>query len=154
MSVNSIQDTIVEMERVLLLSVPLLKAIDDDTFGLKVSPEKWSKKEILGHLLDSATNNHQRFIRVQFEDSPALWYEQNQWVTLNKYQDYDKVKLISLWEQYNRHLLHVISHIPCIHLNQTCQMKDGSHVTLEFLVVDYLDHMKHHLRQILGDIFQ
>lgn len=68
----------------------LLTNIDDKTFDEKTNPEKWSKKEIIGHLIDSTTNNHQRFVRTQFEDKPKIVYDQNKWNYHNFYQQIDR----------------------------------------------------------------
>ncbi len=126
-----------------------LLEINEDDFSFKPSSEKWSKKEILGHLIDSATNNHQRFIRVQFEDTPAIFYDQNNWNTYGFYQQMPKKQLIDFWVIYNTHLMALIMHIPNEHLYRTCKMKDGSVVTLEYLIQDYVVHLEHHLKQII-----
>lgn len=110
---------------------------------------KWSKKEILGHLIDSAAVNLQRFIRGQLENSPRIYYEQDKWVAVQDYQHDEDARLIILWESLNRHLVHVVSHIPDSDLVKTCTMKDGKTVTLAYLAEDYLSHLKHHLEQIL-----
>lgn len=125
-----------------------LSLLSDKDLSFKTSPEKWSKKEILGHLIDSAANNHQRFIRTQFE-KPTIYYEQNHWVSLQEYQLEDLEILISLWEMYNRHLAHVIKHIAPQNLSRTSIGRDGKESTLQFLAEDYLNHLEHHLNQIL-----
>lgn len=63
----------------------LLIQIDEQIFSEKINPAKWSKKEILGHLIDSATNNHHRFVRVQFETNLKISYDQNKWNQYNFY---------------------------------------------------------------------
>lgn len=129
---------------------PKLNAIDDADFGKKPNPEKWSKKEILGHLIDSATNNHQRFVRVQFENAPGIWYDQNKWVEYSHYADFLKEQLIGFWIAYNKHLLLLIKNIPGDSMKRTCNMKDGRQLTLAFLITDYVDHLEHHLKQIIS----
>jgi len=111
----------------------------------------WTRKEILGHLIDSATNNHQRFVRAQFAD-PFTWpgYEQNEWVLVNAYGDRTWVELLDLWAAMNRHLAHVIEHVPVSKLGTRCVIGTGDAVTLEWLMRDYLDHMRHHLAQIVA----
>ncbi|WP_336518297.1 DinB family protein [Pollutibacter soli] len=128
---------------------PLLLKIDRVQFSEKPSAKKWSRKEILGHLIDSATNNHQRFVRVQFENEPSIWYKQDQWVEFSYHQQIDTNQLISFWETYNRYLAVLLRTIPLEMLQRRCVMKDGSVVTLEFLVNDYVTHLEHHLRQIV-----
>ncbi|PSR55040.1 DinB family protein [Adhaeribacter arboris] len=112
-------------------------------------PTKWSQQEILGHLIDSAANNHQRFVRGQIEDTPTVFYQQDQWVNIQAYQQENKDILISLWESYNRHLAHVITQVANENLEKECRGKDGSTVTLAFLIEDYLRHLEHHLHQII-----
>jgi hypothetical protein len=126
----------------------LLKGISDTIYSMKPSPEKWSKKEILGHLIDSATNNHQRFIRAQFENNPAIFYDQDMWVAHSHYNELPVKQLISFWKVYNKHLLEIIKRIPAENLMRECKMRDGNHVTLQFLIDDYVTHLQHHLKQI------
>jgi hypothetical protein len=126
----------------------LLKGISDTKYSMKPSPEKWSKKEILGHLIDSATNNHQRFIRAQFENNPAIFYDQDMWVAHSHYNELPVKQLIRFWKVYNKHLLEIIKRIPAENLMRECKMRDGNHVTLQFLVDDYVTHLQHHLKQI------
>lgn len=134
----------------LLAIVPQqLQSITDATFSHKPAPNQWSKKEILGHLIDSAANNHQRFIRVQFEENPTIYYNQDEWVLHNAYESSDKSTLIQLWISYNTHLAHVIKHIPAAQLTKTCIMKDNTAWTLSMLITDYVEHMEHHLKQIV-----
>ncbi|HTB26511.1 MAG TPA: DinB family protein, partial [Puia sp.] len=98
----------------------LLTNIDDHSFSEKVKPEKWSKKEIIGHLIDSATNNHQRFVRVQFEDKPNIVYDQNKWNSYNFYQQIDRQQIINFWTVYNRQLIELIRRIPNENLERPC----------------------------------
>lgn len=128
---------------------PLLLKIDPAQFAKKPAATRWSKKEILGHLIDSAANNHQRFVRVQFENEPSIWYDQNQWNQYSYHQQMDTTELISFWQSYNRHLAALLRLIPSEVLQRKCLMKDGSIVTLDFLINDYVSHLEHHLRQIV-----
>jgi len=126
----------------------LLKSISELRFSIKPSSGKWSKKEILGHLIDSATNNHQRFIRAQFENKPTIFYDQDNWVHYNYYNELPARQLIRFWTIYNKHLIEVIKRIPEESLLNQCKMKNGKNVTLDFLINDYVAHLEHHLRQI------
>lgn len=146
---NMIQKSMERLEVLLDIIPPKLGEIDSSTFSYKPAPGKWSKKEILGHLVDSAANNHQRFMRAQYEDAPAIWYDQDAWVACSNYQNMDKDQLIEFWKAYNKHLLFIIKNIPADKLNRTCTMKDGSTPPLEYLIIDYVDHMEHHLGQII-----
>jgi len=125
------------------------QSIAEDKFSFKPSPQKWSKKEILGHLIDSATNNHQRFIRAQFEDKPEIYYDQDMWVQHNHYNDMPLNQLIHFWTAYNLQLIEVMKRIPVENLMLECKMRDGNYRTLDYLVNDYVVHLQHHLNQIV-----
>ena len=127
-----------------------------------VSKGKWSRKEIVGHLIDSAANNHQRFVRAQFSDDLICQsYYQDQWVSSQHYQEAPWAELIELWKRYNFHLVFMIARIPDSALAKS-RTKHNLHkiayktvdedrpTTLEYLIRDYLDHLKHHLEQIFS----
>jgi hypothetical protein len=141
-----------------------LRDIPEAQSGRKSSPEDWSAKEIIGHLIDSAANNHQRFVRAQFIDDLVFpGYEQEQWVSSQRYQDESWSEVIQLWNSYNLHLLHVASAIP-----EDVLTKPRSHhaldqiafnlvdkndpATLEYLIRDYMDHLRHHLNQVFAEV--
>jgi len=133
---------------VVAFAVPHLTALSEDAAARKPSPDKWSKKEILGHLIDSAANNHQRFVRLQLEREIGLpGYEQDGWVRVNHYQQTPWTDIVALWTAYNRHLATVIESLDPSALGHVWHSPGGD-VTLEFLASDYVEHMKHHLRQI------
>lgn len=124
-----------------------LVAMGEEKFSYKPSPDKWSKKEILGHLIDSAANNHQRFVRGQFEHHPEIRYDQNKWNEFNFYQEINSTLIINFWTVYNKQLIEIIKRIPAENL--TRQVRVGEDLlTLEFLITDYVEHMEHHLEQI------
>jgi hypothetical protein len=128
---------------------PLLHSIDEKDFSFKPRPEKWSKKQILGHLIDSAANNHQRFIRVQYEERPRILYDQNKWNALSHYNQKNSEELIRFWTLYNRHLAHIIQNIPPEHQERKCDSGEAEPVTLGWLIDDYVKHLEHHLHQIV-----
>jgi DinB superfamily len=135
----------------LIQTIPgLLAHIDEVSFSLKPAPDKWSKKEILGHLIDSATNNHQRFIRGQYEHLPTISYDQDQWNKLNRYTEMDSKHIIAFWTVYNKHLLEIMKRIPNENLHKCCRSSNGNTHTIEFLMEDYVGHLEHHLRQIVS----
>lgn len=127
----------------------LIHAIPDAELSHKPSPSKWSKKEILGHLIDSATNNHQRFVRTQFEDTPFIVYDQNNWNACSHYSEMPSAHVVAFWELYNRHIIEVIERIPVGLLERQCRTNEPEPVTLEWLIKDYVAHLEHHLRQIV-----
>ena len=129
--------------------VQLGKITDSDSQQV-ASPESWSKKQVLGHLIDSAANNHQRFVRAQLSQEIAFpGYEQEGWVVVQHYQDENWDALVALWQHYNRHMLHLMARVPGDQLSRRCAIGDSDPVTLEFLMKDYVVHLKHHLQQIL-----
>jgi hypothetical protein len=131
---------------------PVLSAMNEADVTPRPAPGKWSKKEILGHLIDSAANNHQRFVRLQLADSIALpGYEQDNWVRVNQYQRSSWADVLALWAAYNRHLAAVIERFDEKALGHVWHGPDGD-VTLEFLAEDYVEHLRHHLKQIGLDV--
>ncbi len=126
-----------------------LKLLDNDLVTKKPAPNKWSIKEILGHLIDSAVNNHHRFVRAQaVDDFEFPDYQQDFWVSSQSYNSSPWNELVELWKLYNQHLSHVIYHVPDEKLNCMCRIGKNSPITLEKLISEYIPHMKHHLKQI------
>lgn len=144
-----IHEAIDRLEHLLNNFPERLYKIDEAVYSAKTSPAKWSKKEIIGHLIDSATNNHQRFIRIQIEDLPSIRYDQDKWVDAGQYQSMHAVDLLKFWEAYNRHLLELIRRIPTAALQRKCMVGTVTY-TLAFVITDYVDHLEHHLKQILS----
>lgn len=128
---------------------PRLRALAEARAASSPLPVKWSRKQILGHLIDSAANNHQRFVRVQAESDLELpGYAQDFWVETQRYNDRAWQDLIELWCSYNRHLAHVIANIPESKGDAHCRIGGGPPVTLRYIALDYVGHLQHHLRQI------
>jgi hypothetical protein len=127
-----------------------LNKIPEEAASVRPTPGKWSKKEILGHLIDSASNNHQRFVRLQLTNSVELpGYSQDDWVRVQRYQDQPWQQIIALWAVYNTHLAQIVGAVDPKALGNVWRKPDGSEFTLEFLVRDYVTHMRHHLNQLL-----
>ena len=123
--------------------------LDEAKASHKSQPDKWSRKEILGHLIDSASNNHQRFVRAQYsKDTNFLPYEQMSWVNIQKYNSRTWKELLTLWKSYNFHIAHVVENMPVDCLQLSCKIGTGDPVTIAYVIVDYLGHIQHHLRQI------
>lgn len=145
------QQVIDELNQLTGAYAALFLAMDEATLSYKPGPEKWSKKEVIGHLVDSAQNNIQRFIRAQYETRPHIVYDQDQWVALQHYAVYDSATLIELWRLLNLHLCVILQHIPADSYDRSCNTgKQAEQLhTLSFLASDYIAHMKHHLEQII-----
>jgi hypothetical protein len=134
---------------VVAATVPRLREISEARAGESRGDGKWVAKEILGHLIDSAYNNHQRFVRAPAA-APFVWpgYEQEQWVAANRYRERAWQELIELWEVANRHLAHAIESVPRERLEVPCTIGGEGPETLEWWMRDYLVHMRHHLKQL------
>ena len=126
-----------------------LNALPSEQVERKPSAAAWSPKEELGHLLDSAANNHQRIVRAQLEDKPTMpGYDGEQWVALHRYQQRDWQSLIQLWSGLNRQLLAAAEAVPDFSWSRTLTIADSQPLTLKFVFEDYLDHMLQHLRHM------
>lgn len=145
------QKLVEELYTTIEVSMSHWTSIPEEMWFKKLHPERWSNAEIIGHLVDSALNNIQRFIRAQYESAPNLFYNQNDWVRLNHYQTANREDLIQLWVLLNRQICHIIQNIPTENLELPCHFKvDGQLqiVTLRYVIKDYVAHLKHHLGQI------
>jgi hypothetical protein len=140
--------------RDLIQRVPArLEQLPQNKAESKPAPTAWSPKEELGHLLDSAANNHQRIVRAQSEDNLAFpGYEQNRWVAINRYQHRDWKELIEVWQAINRQLLAAAESVPDSAWSNTLTVTASHPMTLEFVFDDYLTHMLHHLQHIGIDV--
>jgi len=128
---------------------PLLRAIGDTESAKPILAGGWSRKQVLGHLVDSVSNNHQRFVRAALQDTLSFPnYEQVTWSQVQCPQEAEWETLIALWTSYNRYLAHVIAHLPASKLDVVCKIGSNEPVALRLVVVDYLRHLLHHLRQI------
>ncbi|CAM1344735.1 DinB family protein [Tenacibaculum amylolyticum] len=116
----------------------------------KPNPKKWSKQEILGHLIDSAINNLQRFTEIQFTDFPytVRSYQQNELVVANKYQDSETEELLMFWLALNHRIAYIMQHTTQETLNETIIVPNGTMKDVRYLMIDYVDHLEHHLLQI------
>lgn len=131
-------------------------ALQEDDFAAKPNSEKWSKKEIVGHLIDSAQNNLRRFIVGQYEANPPhIVYDQDVWVKVNQYQNMTSMDVIVLWMLVNFRICEVLENMPAANYSKQCNTgKDAIQLyTLEWLAVDYIKHMKHHVNQIIPGSF-
>jgi len=131
-------------------ALPLLEGIADGEASIPRAPGKWSRKEILGHLIDSACNNQQKFVRtMENAEHDFVGYHQNFWVESQRYNSADWSGLIALWRCFNLHLAHIIENTTPALLVNSITVEDHGTFTLEFIMRDYVEHLKHHLLQIL-----
>jgi hypothetical protein len=141
---------------------PVLLTFDEVRSARRPAPGKWSPREIIGHLIDSASNNHGRFVRARFRDDLVFdGYDQDAWVAAQQYQDAPWAELVGLWRAFNLHLAHVMDVTPeaerlkpraAHNLDQLAwrALPADRPATLDFFMEDYVEHLKHHLRQIPG----
>jgi len=137
-----------------------LLEISEDLSATPRQQGKWSPKEIIGHLIDSAANNHQRFVRAQFRDDLHFpGYRQEEWIQAQHYNDEPWLHLVQLWKHYNLHLAHVMAAVPPDKLSTLRSLHNLDEIafeavdknkpaTLEYFMRDYVVHLRHHLRQI------
>jgi hypothetical protein len=141
-------------------AAPILRQMSEERSRVRPAPGKWCPREIIGHLVDSASNNHQRFVRAQFQDDLIFpGYAQDAWVTLQQYRDAPWEELIVLWSTFNLHIARVMDFVP-----KDERMRSRAHhnldeiasnpvprdkpATLDYFMCDYVAHLKHHLAQI------
>ena len=132
-------------------ALPRLRALSPARAVEARGAGKWVRSEILGHLIDSAANNHQRFVRARFSD-PFVWpgYEQDAWVAAHRYRERPWPELIGLWAALNEQVVAAMQSVPADRLSTSCVIGNDPPVSLEWLMNDYVRHMRHHLAQILG----
>jgi hypothetical protein len=157
----SIPDYVHQLHRAVEHGTLALLALGETESARRPAPDKWSPREIIGHLVDSASNNHQRFVRAQLqEDLVFPGYAQNEWVALQHYQQAPWDELITLWRTFNLHLVRVMAAVPEeVRLRPRARhslyeigfaIPADRPARLDDLMSDYVVHLIHHLRQILG----
>lgn len=141
-------------------AAPRLQELSPEQAAAPLAPGKWSPKQIIGHLVDSASNNHRRFVLAQLKNDLCFdGYEQDGWVDLQQYTDTDWNRLVTLWEAYNLHMAWVMDAVPAAerlreitdHNLEAVSWEDvrpGEPVSLDFMMRDYTGHLRNHLRQI------
>jgi hypothetical protein len=157
-----VQDYARELIAIVDTVAPRMLDIGDERSARRPAPGKWSPREIVGHLVDSASNNHQRFVRAQSQaDLVFLGYEQDAWVAAQRYQEAPWRELVTLWAHFNRHLARVMAAVPPdvrdrphrrhnLHQMAFRPVPEHEPATLDYFMRDYVEHLKHHVRQILG----
>jgi hypothetical protein len=148
----SLQTALSQLEKHIQEVPEQFKQLPAESILKKPAPGKWSKQEVLGHLIDSAINNLKRFTDIQCFPQPytVLRYQQDDLVVINLYQQLPADHLLQLWSILNKQVLHVVSNIPPEKLAYTIITPSGDAHTLEWLAIDYVEHMEHHLKQVFG----
>lgn len=142
-------DFVTDFRSSVLQAYEEMKAISEAAASAKQSDNQWSIKELLGHLLDSASNNHQRFVRLQIYDEIEFpFYQQDDFVRVNHYQKQSWSALLDFWKLYNLHLVHLVENLDESKLDNVWITPDKERLTLGHIIEDYLRHLKHHLGQI------
>jgi len=138
-----------QLLRVVETAEAKLRKINDQETTKPILPGGWSRKQVLGHLIDSASNNHQRFVRAALQPSLDFpRYDQDGNIRAQAPQEADWSLLVSLWAAYNRYLAHIIARLPANKLETVCRIGSDEPVTLGFLAKDYVTHLVHHLKQV------
>jgi hypothetical protein len=156
------QEYVTDLRKSIEDAAPLLLAISDEVSATPIETDAWCPRQIIGHLIDSAANNHRRFVTGQFQDDLVFsGYDGEKWVDAQEYKSADWRELVELWKAYNLHLSRVMSLAPDAVRLQPREKHNLDEIasravpvdqstTLDYLMEDYVFHLKHHLRQILG----
>jgi hypothetical protein len=144
-----------ELQTIITTFSQRIAEIPEANFSAKPNPTKWSKKEVLGHLIDSAENNLRRFICGQYENEPKIRYEQNFWANANDYLNAPSSEVITNWKLINLKIFRVLNSMPKENYAKNCDTgKDAPNLhSIEWLAIDYIKHLKHHLNQIIPKSF-
>jgi len=149
-----LEKSVVVLERTPGVVRALLSGLPDEWTRSNEGPDSWSPFDVVGHLIDSASNNHQRFVRaVQGRGGEFLSYEQDGWVKFERPGELPLSAVLSLWSSYNRFLAHVLGLLPEAAREYTVRVGSNPPGSLLWLAADYVEHLKHHLNQVLGDKF-
>jgi hypothetical protein len=139
------QQVVKDLRAVVTKAAGQMRQVGESDASQPPAPGEWSNKQIVGHLIDSASNNHQRFVRAQRDESHDFpGYAQEDWVRLGGYQSREWAQLVTLWEALNLHLADIIERIPESKLSTECTIA-GKPWTLGEIVVGYFGHMQAHL---------
>lgn len=138
-----------ELNEVVNLFFDKYKDLNDEIASDRPGEDTWTPKEIIGHLIDSASNNHQRFVRLQLVDElvfPGYAEDNTRWLQVQRYNEMNFSDLLLLWKQYNVLLANIIEKVDVSRLDNCWIKPDGDSKTLKDLMIDYVRHLKDHVR--------
>jgi len=143
------ESVILKFEQLLNENVNYIPTIQNEILDAK-NPGKWSKKEVLGHLVDSAIHNLVRFTEINYSEKPYRHrpYNQIDLVNLNQYQKTDIKELTQLWFSINNQIVRIMKSVDENALDYKIILSDESVIDLRFLMTDYVEHLEHHINQI------
>lgn len=146
------QATIDKIETLLGQGHAYFTSHDEENLRMPIAEGKWSRKQIIGHLVDSALNNLQRFTEIGYKPQPYIYreYHQSELVRINDYQNMNALELLRLWILLNRQIMRVMASQDEERLNLKVQFTDGEISDLRFVMTDYPEHMAHHIKQIIN----
>ncbi|HEX7486738.1 MAG TPA: DinB family protein [Vicinamibacterales bacterium] len=156
------QDYVTELLDATAKALPALRALGDESSASRPAPGRWSPREIIGHLIDSASHNHRRFVTARWSDDLVFdGYDQDAFVSAQHYDQAPWTDLLDLWASFNRHLARVMAATPADvraaerrrhNLDQIAwrPVPASEPATLDYLMSDYVGHLRHHLAQIVG----
>jgi hypothetical protein len=123
------------------------KDLDNEITSKRLGADTWTLKEIIGHLIDSASNNHQRFVRLQIVDElifPGYGKDNSKWLEIQKYNEMNFADIILLWQQYNILIGNIIKRADVSKLENRWINSEGDKKALRDLMIDYVRHLKDH----------
>jgi hypothetical protein len=142
------QSIAADLDTIIHKYIDALRSTPESEMSYKPSPAKWSKREILGHLIDSAQSNIRRFVVAQYEDAPRIIYNQDEWVKITNYQEYLLKDIIELWFLINKHIVFILKNTSAEKAQRKVQTESLN--TIEWIARDYNKHLLHHLHQVLN----
>ena len=140
-----------EIQSLVTSCVAEWRDLTEEVITHRPTPDSWSAKEIIGHLIDSASNNHQRFVRLQIRDSlifPDYQHDNEYWVKIQRYQERPWQALLALWRHFNSHVAYLIQCVDPHCLSHAWQVDSETRISLRELMSDYLRHMRVHVAQV------
>ena len=152
--IQEFQPVVQEIERLVNVWEPKLQGLSNEIISTRTNKQNRSIKQILGHMIDSATNNTHRIVHLQNLQSPLVFpnYASNgnndRWIAIQNYQDEDWITLVQLWKYSNIHLMHVVKNIQSDKLNNEWIASENKNISLREMVIDYLRHFELHLSEI------